>query len=153
MSEINWKSKCWVTTIFLVNEGKVLLSFNNNLKTWIPVGGHIDLGENPEEAIIREVREETGFDFEFLPKPKQDGNGLVKVLKPMQVQIEKVPHHGEHINIIFAGKCTRSFEKETTDDNERLKWFSMQELEEMKGKMLENVRESAIKAIGICTAD
>jgi len=42
MGKINWKNKCWVTTIFLIKDKKVLLTWNKNLKTWIPVGGHIE---------------------------------------------------------------------------------------------------------------
>ena len=61
MAEINWKDKCWVTTIYLVNENKVLLTFNKRLQTWIPIGGHIEPGETPEEAIKREVKEESAF--------------------------------------------------------------------------------------------
>jgi len=57
MGDINWKDKCWVTTIFLVRDDKkVLLTWNKNLQTWIPVGGHIDHGETPEQALKREVR-------------------------------------------------------------------------------------------------
>ena len=70
MAEINWKNKCWVTTIYLVRQdGSVLLTWNKNLQTWIPVGGHIEPGETPEEATTREVAEETGFEFEFLNAP------------------------------------------------------------------------------------
>lgn len=32
-----------------------------NKDKWIGVGGHIEAGESPEECIIREVLEETGF--------------------------------------------------------------------------------------------
>ena len=58
MSKINWKDKCWVTTVYLVNRDKrVLLNWNKVLQTWIPVGGHINIGETPQEAVRREVEE------------------------------------------------------------------------------------------------
>lgn len=148
MAEINWKNGCWVTTIYLVNrENRVLLTWNKNMQTWIPVGGHVDPGENPEEAISREVAEETGFEFEFLQKPFFESNGNVKVLKPERIQIEKVHHHNFHINFIFFGKCTKFYDKAETDENEKLKWFSEEEILSMKDKMLENVWKSSIDAI------
>src|SRR3989344_2163287 len=108
MGDINWKDKCWVTTIYLVREdARVLLTWNKNLQTWIPVGGHIDSGETPEEAIKREVAEETGFEFEFLHEPKVNSEGKVRVLKPFHIQIEEVPHHNKHINVVFIGRCTK----------------------------------------------
>ena len=39
----------------------VLLHLHKRLGLWLQPGGHIDEGETPEEAALREVREETGF--------------------------------------------------------------------------------------------
>ncbi len=148
MAEINWGNKCWVTTIYLVREDKkVLLTFNKNLSTWIPVGGHIEIGETPEEAILREVLEETGFDFDFLNEPEQFDENRVKIIKPHRIQIEKVPHHNHHMNFVFIGKCKKWHEREENDENEKLRWFSEQELLEEKNQFLESVLDLALKAI------
>ncbi|MBU0894749.1 MAG: NUDIX domain-containing protein [Nanoarchaeota archaeon] len=50
---------------FLVNNKRVLLNWNKILQTWVPIGGHINLGESPLEAIRREVEEEVGFEFDL----------------------------------------------------------------------------------------
>jgi len=150
MSEINWKSGCWVTTVFLVNtDKKVLLSWNKNVQNWVPVGGHMNPGETPEEAIKREVEEETGFDFEFFPKMHEETNGTVKVLNERRIQIEKVPHHGFHMNVVFFGKCKNHFARDENDDNEKLKWFSKEEImnEEMNEEMIESVKKLSLEAI------
>ncbi len=39
----------------------VLLHLHKRLGLWLQPGGHIDEGETPEQAALREVREETGF--------------------------------------------------------------------------------------------
>lgn len=145
MGKINWKNKCWVTTIFLVNaEGKVLLTWNKNLQAWIPVGGHIDPGENPVQAIQREVKEETNLKFEFVPEIKDCGE---VELTAARVQMEKVPHHNQHINIVFYGKCLSELKKDATDEEEKLKWFSLDELIAKKQEILPSVYNRAIVAI------
>ncbi|GEM_PF-6158362 len=148
MSEINWKDKCWVTTIYLVREdGKLLLTWNKNMKTWIPVGGHLELGETPEEAISREVEEETGFDFDFFDNASYEDGEDVKIIKPYRIQIEKVPHHGSHMNFVFMGKCLSYSERDENDDNEKLRWFSEKELFEERGDFLESVWNLSIIAV------
>lgn len=148
MSKINWKNKCWVATIFLVNEeGKVLLTWNKNLQTWIPVGGHIDEGETPEEAIKREVAEETGFVFKFHEEFSEENEGRVRIFKPYRFQIENVPHHGHHMNFVFFGKCI-SYDENVyeTDEQEKLRWFSEEDIKN-ETVMLESIRKTSLEAI------
>lgn len=57
----------------LVRDGRALLVHRHPRRRWYPdcwdvVGGHLEPGETPEEALRRECREELGIDVEaFLP--------------------------------------------------------------------------------------
>jgi mutator protein MutT len=44
----------------LIHRGRVLL-LRNERGEWELPGGHLDAGETPEEAVVREIREETGL--------------------------------------------------------------------------------------------
>ena len=56
----------FTVAIFVVNDEKVLLIHHRKLNRWLPLGGHIELDEDPEQAALREAREESGFDVELL---------------------------------------------------------------------------------------
>src|SRR5688500_10821251 len=47
----------------------VLLHWHRRLGLWLPPGGHIDPGELPDEAAVRETLEETGLAVELLDAP------------------------------------------------------------------------------------
>ena len=42
-------------------EGKLVLVYAKEKGTWTPAGGGVESGENVEEAVIREVKEETNM--------------------------------------------------------------------------------------------
>lgn len=44
----------------VIEEGHILLVHHRRIGAWLPPGGHIDDGELPHEAAIRETFEETG---------------------------------------------------------------------------------------------
>nr|WP_289039220.1 NUDIX hydrolase [uncultured Allobacillus sp.] len=44
------------------NPDYMLMLFHKSLERWLQPGGHVDPGETPEEAAIREVKEETNID-------------------------------------------------------------------------------------------
>jgi len=55
------------TLCFLLYQDQLLMLHRNfppNQSLWNGVGGHIDPGETPKQAVIREVKEETGYDVE-----------------------------------------------------------------------------------------
>lgn len=47
-------------------EGKILLVLRNDFDAWNLPGGAIEKGETPWEGVIREVKEETGFNVEVI---------------------------------------------------------------------------------------
>lgn len=57
-----------VVTGFLYHKGKVLLIKRSEDETFMPgkfemPGGKVDFGENPEESLVREFKEETDLDI------------------------------------------------------------------------------------------
>jgi mutator protein MutT len=51
----------------IIREGKIVLIKRGNEPAkgkWSIPGGHVELGETPEQAVIRETREETGLEVE-----------------------------------------------------------------------------------------
>jgi len=66
--------------VFVVYNKKVLLRKHDKYKKWLSVGGHIELDENPNEAAIREVKEEVGIEVELLgstPTFKSESSGYL----------------------------------------------------------------------------
>lgn len=49
----------------IVAEGHVLLSYGEEVKHYYTVGGGVHVGETSRQAVIREVQEETGAEFEI----------------------------------------------------------------------------------------
>ncbi|MFW6436244.1 MAG: NUDIX hydrolase [Halococcoides sp.] len=56
----------FVATVYVVHDGATALHHHPTLEMWLPPGGHIDRGETPHEAAIREVREELGVEVDLI---------------------------------------------------------------------------------------
>ena len=49
----------------IIEKGCVLFATNDSEKYYYSIGGAIEIGETAESAILREVKEETGVDYEI----------------------------------------------------------------------------------------
>jgi len=99
----------FTATGFVVDEKSILLHWHNKLDMWLPPGGHIEAGEDPEQAIIREVLEETGLAVKVIntgPELKQ--NYPLQVPPPLTILIEDIddPVSGFHKHIDMIYVCT-----------------------------------------------
>ena len=56
----------------MVKEGKVLLVYHKKMDVWLYPGGHIEENETPDEAVVREVMEETGLSVEIISEKDED---------------------------------------------------------------------------------
>jgi len=54
--------------IFNLEKTEVLLVLRRDIPVWVLPGGGIEAGESPEEATVREVKEETGLDVAIVKK-------------------------------------------------------------------------------------
>ena len=88
----------------VIRDEKVLLIFHSYIKRWFQPGGHIDEGESPVEAAIREVYEETGFLCRADPKFSE----------PIDIDVHEIPANpkkGEdshlHIDLLYCLKILR----------------------------------------------
>jgi ADP-ribose pyrophosphatase YjhB (NUDIX family) len=100
---------------------------------WNHPAGWIDLEEDTIDAVKREVKEETGFDFE--PKNILGVYVLVK-------QELKDLHHA--IKIIFTGSINGEQGKYMLDEISETRWFSPEEIEAMN---LNTLRDKDIKTM------
>jgi len=105
-----------VVGAIIEKDGKFLLVKEKKLTAkdkWNHPAGWIDIEENTIDAVKREVKEETGFDFE----PKNI-LGIYVFVKQESVNL----HHA--IKIIFTGNISDKQEKYMEDEISEVKWFA-----------------------------
>lgn len=141
--------KEFVATGFIVHEDKVLLVNHKKLEKWLPVGGHIEEHETPEQALERETTEETSLGIEILENKFFDSENDSKLKVPHYMQVELIPDKEkglhEHIDLIFFCKTKENNANLNKTEHHDIKWFSAKDLE--KEDILPNVRMLGKKAI------
>ncbi|MDP6666883.1 MAG: NUDIX domain-containing protein [Dehalococcoidia bacterium] len=85
------KIRHFTATGFLVHGNATLLHWHKKVQEWLPPGGHVEPNEDPVQATLREIREETGFEVEVVPtgEPLEISN-LEQVFAPHSIMIEDV---------------------------------------------------------------
>jgi ADP-ribose pyrophosphatase YjhB (NUDIX family) len=139
----------FTATTIIVHKNKALLHLHKKLGIWIPVGGHIDRDELPEEAAIREAKEESGLIISLYNPDKQIPMGKVKQLfRPMHILLEDINQFHQHIDFVYYAYSEIDSLQPEAGETAELKWFTATEINELEG-IPENVKTTALEAINL----
>ena len=97
-------SRDWAVAVFVVWRGRVLLHEHPKLSKWLPCGGHVDPGETPDDAAVREVGEESGVPIRLLAEPPISAPGPRQLTRPRGVQLETIDTGHEHVDLVYLAR-------------------------------------------------
>ncbi len=103
---------------------EVLILHHRKLDKWLQPGGHVDGEEVPEEAALREVREETGL------------TGLCVEPALFDVDIHEIPAHDGtpehlHYDLRFLVLLSHSLFPRKNDESHDVRWHPLDRIEEL----------------------
>lgn len=138
----------FVVSVFIVNRGRVLLVHHKNYGRWLPVGGHIELDEDPEQALYREIREECGLPVRVLAdKPPISGDGVKAILRPSYVDVHPIKANHRHIAFVYFGRSAHARVKLHEREHSAFRWFTRRELGSRRYGISKSIRFYCLKAL------
>ena len=114
----------FTVAVFVVHENRVLLHLHRKLGMWLPPGGHVEPGELPDDAAVREVLEETGVEVELVGERREDIEDPVQLHRPAGVQLEYIGPGHEHIDLIYFARPRGSVEIRAEFENDKVGWYA-----------------------------
>ena len=148
-------------TGFVVHGDKTLLLWHRRLRAWMPPGGHVEPDEDPQEALLREIREETGLGARIVSTHKPlPFDYPAQVPPPYTILVENSseadqPH--QHIDLIYFCRSLDGAALRPPTPDDALVWVTEAELRRREALPLgscgvdvplsEDVRLLALEAI------
>ena len=147
----------FTVAIFVVQDGNVLLIHHRKLDNWLPLGGHIELDEDPEQAAIREAREESGLEVELIgERPPTTGPGTRALISPRFLDIHRISETHEHIGMIYWARPKGGAMRLAPEEHHEIRWCSEFDLGQMEPPLSEAVKWYCCRAlheIGSCSQE
>ena len=138
----------FTVAIFVVQEHKVLLVHHRKLDKWLPLGGHIELDEDPEQAALREAQEESGYEVELLgERPPTTEPGTRALIAPRFLDIHRINSSHEHIGMIYWARPRSGTASLAAEEHHDLRWCTAEELDTLQPPMSNAVKWYCRKAI------
>lgn len=121
----------FVVSINIVYHDKILMIHHKKLERWLPIGGHVELDEDPEQAVYREAKEESGLDIEIIgTKPDFESPGTKFLIAPAYMDIHDIPPgNHKHIGLVYFARATTDEVILAPEEHHAIHWLSEEELE------------------------
>ena len=140
--------KSITATVYVINNGKVLLHQHKKYKTWFPLGGHIEEDEFPHEAALREVKEESGFDVTLIETelaPEIELARVKRIPSPFCLLHEGIGGVENFFDFIYIAETIETDPHPESDESKEFKWFSYEEL--LSYDIKTHVKNTALAAL------
>jgi 8-oxo-dGTP diphosphatase len=128
--------KHFTASALIIEDNKVLLVYHKKLDVWLYPGGHIEENEHPDEALLREVKEETGLDIEIISNKDErlsdKNNDITSLHLPYAFLCELVGDH-YHNDLIYLCKIKKKNEiKFNENESSGIGFFNYEEIERLR---------------------
>jgi ADP-ribose pyrophosphatase YjhB (NUDIX family) len=142
----------FTVSVFIVHKDKVLLHSHKKAKKMLPLGGHIEVNELPEEACIREAHEESGLEISLYSPVNEELKkscalaGEKLLINPMHTIFGEITPEHCHIDFVYYATA-KSYETRPADgESNLLKWYTKEEFKNADD-IQENVLTMANEAL------
>jgi 8-oxo-dGTP pyrophosphatase MutT (NUDIX family) len=122
---------------------------HKKLNVLLPVGGHVELGETPWQAISHELAEESGYQFNQLQiiQPRSRIKTMTKVVQhpyPLSMNTHDITSEHYHTDIEYGFITSEDPHLEIGgDESVDIRWVTKQELSDLPSSMIfDNIRET-----------
>ncbi len=137
----------FVNAVFIVHEDKVLFVNHPRYGKWISIGGHIELDEDPDQSLLREIAEESGLEVEIMSHKPAVGSAEEKILYTpnyMEAHDANPPHR--HIALIYFAK-TKSGDFKKSAEHTDMRWLGASDLDSPEYKLTPALKFYGLQAI------
>lgn len=119
----------FTVSVFIVHDETVLLVHHRKLGRWLPVGGHIEIGENPEQAALREAWEESRLEIELVgARPPREFPGTTILTAPSYLDVHDISGDHRHIGLIYFARAETGEVRLAESEHHDIRWFSRADL-------------------------
>ena len=120
----------FVVSVFIVYRKRVLLVHHKSYEEWLPIGGHIEMNEDPEQALYREIKEECGLKVRILAsKPPISHSGVKALLTPAYLDVHRINKVHKHIAFVYFATTRSPKVRLHEKEHKSFVWLSRRELQ------------------------
>ena len=130
----------FVVSVFIVHRNRVLLIDHKKYNEWLPIGGHIELDEDPELSLFREIKEECGLKVHVLAeKPAIAHAGVKPILTPSFVDAHRITGVHKHIAFIYFAVAQNDKVRLHEREHREYRWVAEKELGSKELKLTRSI--------------